>query len=167
MRPLRPEDAQMLADFVRGLSHESRYFRFISNFSELTPYLLARFCHIDYDREMELIAIIEMDGKSVQVGAARYSDNFDGNSCEFAVVLGDEYQGHGLATYLMHQLILVAADKGIQFMMGTVLAENKHMIGFCRKLGFHIHRDPEDASLVIAELELTPKFVRNIKSALA
>ncbi len=163
VRPLRPEDAPMLADFVRGLSRESRYFRFISNFSELTPQLLARFCHIDYDREMELIALVNSEGHNMQVGAARYNDNYDGNSCEFAVVLSDDYQGHGLATYLMKQLFLVAADKGLQYMRGTVLAENRHMIGFCRKLGFQLRRDPEDSSMMMAELELSPEFIKSIK----
>ena len=59
VRPVLPRDAEMMADFVRNLSHQSRYFRFISNLEELTPRMLASMSHIDYDREMALMAVGE------------------------------------------------------------------------------------------------------------
>src|SRR5690606_28757311 len=52
LRPIRPEDAQPLQEFVRGLSDESRYMRFVSMMRELTPRMLARYTRIDYDREL-------------------------------------------------------------------------------------------------------------------
>ncbi|GAA6168890.1 bifunctional acetate--CoA ligase family protein/GNAT family N-acetyltransferase [Sessilibacter corallicola] len=167
VRPVLPSDSYMMSEFVRGLSHETRYFRFIANFSELTAKMLSRFVNVDYDREMALLAVMEENGETIQIGAARYSDNFDGISCEFAVVLGDGFQGQGLAAYLMRRLILVANDKGIRVMRGTVLAENKHMIEFCRGIGFSICRDPEDLSLVIAEVRLTEKFVAGVEAKLS
>lgn len=167
VRPVYPEDAKMMSEFVRQLSKEARYFRFMANFTELTPRMLARFTHIDYDREMALMAVIE-DGETVQeVGAARYSDNFDGHSCEFSIVLSDEFQGQGLAAYLMRKLICIAADKGFPVMEGTVLAENHHMIQFCRNLGFSVSRDPEDPTNVIASLELTSQYIEQVLAKLA
>ena len=162
IRPVLPRDAAILADFVRSMSHETRYFRFISHISELTPRMLASMSHIDYDREMALLAMIKRDGKDLLIGTARYIDNFDDNSCEFAVVLADEFQGLGLASYLMRQLFQVAADKGIKVMKGIVLAENKRMIDFCRHLGFAIQRDPEDFGQVIATITLTPSIFKQI-----
>lgn len=166
VRPVRPEDAPMMADFVKQLSKEARYFRFMANITELTPRMLARFTHIDYDREMALLAILDVDGVATEVGAARYSDNFDGHSCEFSIVLDDEFQGQGLASYLMRQLFCIAADKGFPVMEGTVLAENHHMIDFCRKLGFSIRRDTQDSTLVIAEVVLSPQFIDQVQARL-
>jgi len=57
VRPVQPDDAQMLQDLVQGLSKESRYFRFVSSMHELPPAMLARFTLIDYDREMALVAV--------------------------------------------------------------------------------------------------------------
>ncbi|MBR7889293.1 GNAT family N-acetyltransferase [Marinomonas sp. A79] len=159
VRPVLPRDSGILADFVRSMSHETRYFRFISNIEELTPRMLSSMSHIDYDREMALLAIINKDDENLLIGTARYVDNFDDQSCEFAVVLGDEYQGMGLASYLMRQLFLVAADKGIKVMKGVVLAENKHMIDFCKHLGFSIKRDEDDFGQVIATIKLTPSLL--------
>ena len=121
--------------------------------------MLASLSHIDYDREMALLAVIQRDGHDVLIGTARYIDNFDDQSCEFAVVLGDEFQGLGLASYLMRRLMQVAADKGIRVMKGIVLAENKRMIDFCRHLGFTIQRDPEDFGQVVASIRLTPSLL--------
>jgi acetyltransferase len=57
IRPIQPDDADMLQAFVRWLSQESRYFRFASAMPELPPRMLARYTLIDYDREMALVAV--------------------------------------------------------------------------------------------------------------
>lgn len=165
VRPVLPRDSGILADFVRSMSHETRYFRFISNIEELTPRMLASLSHIDYDREMALLAVIQRDGQDLLIGTARYIDNFDDQSCEFAVVLGDEFQGLGLASYLMRRLMQVAADKGIRVMKGIVLAENKRMIEFCRHLGFSIQRDPDDFGQMEASIKLTPSLLEKCRGA--
>lgn len=165
VRPVLPRDSGILADFVRSMSHETRYFRFISNIEELTPRMLASMSHIDYDREMALLAVIQRDDQDLLIGTARYIDNFDDQSCEFAVVLGDEFQGLGLASYLMRRLMQVAADKGIRVMKGIVLAENKRMIEFCRHLGFSIQRDPDDFGQMVASIKLTPSLLEKCRDA--
>ncbi|WP_369920386.1 GNAT family N-acetyltransferase [Marinomonas polaris] len=165
VRPVLPRDSGILADFVCSMSHETRYFRFISNIEELTPRMLASMSHIDYDREMALLAVIQRDDQDLLIGTARYIDNFDDQSCEFAVVLGDEFQGLGLASYLMRRLMQVAADKGIRVMKGIVLAENKRMIEFCRHLGFSIQRDPDDFGQMVASIKLTPSLLEKCRDA--
>ncbi|MBJ7537928.1 bifunctional acetate--CoA ligase family protein/GNAT family N-acetyltransferase [Marinomonas transparens] len=164
IRPVLPRDSGILANFVRSMSHETRYFRFISNISELTPRMLASMSHIDYDREMALLAVLERNGQDLLIGTARYIDNFDDQSCEFAVVLGDEFQGLGLASYLMRQLFRVASDKGIRVMKGIVLAENKRMLDFCQHLGFNIRRDEDDFGQMIATIKLTPALLKNVEA---
>jgi acetyltransferase len=59
IRPIRPEDAEMEQEFVRGLSEQTKYFRFMQAIKELTPEMLVRFTQIDYDREMALIGVVE------------------------------------------------------------------------------------------------------------
>ena len=55
VRPIRPEDAEIEQSFVRELSDESRYNRFMDTLRELSPRLLAHFTRVDYDRHMALI----------------------------------------------------------------------------------------------------------------
>ena len=82
---------------------------------------MARLTQIDYDREMALIAVVEMDGRSLQICVARYAQLPDPEACEFAIVIADEWQGKGLARPMMEALIEAARYPGYKRMVGTVL----------------------------------------------
>ena len=72
--------------------------------TELTPGMLARFTQIDYDREMALIAVVKQNEHDIEIGVARYIINADGTSCEFAIVVADEWRHRGIAGHLMDKL---------------------------------------------------------------
>jgi len=138
LRPIRPEDAEIEQAFVRGLSTESRYFRFMDALRELTPQMLARFTQIDYDREMAFIATVEREGREAEIGVCRYITNPDGDSCEYAIVVADDWQRRGLGRRMMVALIDVARGRGLREMIGHILAQNRGMLGLCTELGFSI-----------------------------
>ena len=144
VRPIRPEDAEIERVFVRQLSAESKYFRFMYNLTELTPEMLARFTQIDYDREMALIAVIEEGANETEIGVARYIINADKVSCEFAIVVDDKWRRRGIAGTLMGKLMDCARDRGLEIMEGFVLRDNKEMLHFCKSMDFEIEPDPED-----------------------
>ncbi len=158
VRPIRPEDADMEQAFVRRLSPESRYFRFMGAVRELTPAMLVRFTQIDYDREMAFVAVRrEENGAETEVGVARYITNPDGRSCEFAIVVEDTWQRRGLGRLLMRRLIEVAQARGLSTMIGYVIANNAGMQKLCSGLGFvpaHIAGDDvRCVTLAIADPE--------------
>ncbi|MDA3808190.1 MAG: acetate--CoA ligase family protein, partial [Thiomicrorhabdus sp.] len=93
VRPIRPEDAKMEVDFVDNLSERSRYLRFMGNLQKLSPAMLSRFTQIDYDREMAFIITTEDENaQTIEIAVARYTTNPDGNSCEMAIVVRDDFQ---------------------------------------------------------------------------
>lgn len=158
LRPIKPEDAELTQAFVKKLSPQSRYFRFMNAVRELTPAQLVRLTQIDYDREMAFIAVTtdENSGAEIQIGVARYAINPDGVSCEFAIVLADEWQGQGLAQRLMQTLIATARNHaGLQTMNGDILAENQHMLAFVSRLGFVLSAHPDEPGLKRGVLALT------------
>lgn len=144
IRPIRPEDAELTQGFVRSLSEESKYFRFMDAVRELSPTMLARLTQIDYTREMALLALTEIDGKEVELGVARYAINPDAESCEFALVVDDRWQKQGIGHKLMDVLMDVARSKGLKMMEGEVLKTNRPMLKLVEALGFHIEVHPED-----------------------
>jgi len=154
IRPIRPEDAEIEHEFVKGLSAESRYFRFMDTLRELTPKMLVRFTQIDYEREMAFIATIVEGGREVEIGVARYVTNPDGETCEFALVVTDTWQRRGLGRRLMEMLIEVARLRGLQAMVGHILAHNRGMLELCTDLGFAIGESPEGPTLRRAMLPL-------------
>jgi len=147
IRPIRPEDAEIEQEFVRNLSDEAKYFRFMSAVQELSETMLARFTQLDYDREMALIAVTEENGREVEIGVCRYIINPDGDSCEFALVVSDQWQHKALGHRLMGSLMDAARSKGLKTMEGEVLASNHNMLKLVTTLGFTISTSGEDPAI--------------------
>jgi acetyltransferase len=158
VRPIHPDDAQMLQRLVRELSPENRYFRFVSSIAELPPSMLSRFTLIDYDREMALVAVIrerkaDDAGEFVEteriVGVSRYITNPDKSSCEFSLLVADDMGGMGLGSRLMLSIMEVARDKGLSEIDGLVLANNPNMLKLMRGLGYSVKTFAEDPDFKI------------------
>lgn len=152
IRPIRPEDAELEQAFVRELSEESRYFRFMNSVQELSQAMLVRFTQIDYSREIALVAVTEhhtrkTDAKEIELGVARYATNPDGESCEFAIVIADDMHGRGLGSKLMTALMDAARENGLKVMQGEVLSQNSQMLKLMKNLNFTIETSKEDDSI--------------------
>lgn len=153
LRPVRPDDAGMLQQFVRGLSAPSRYNRFVSSLRELSAPMLARFTLIDYDREMALVALYRErraapDGVVVEseriIAVSRYISNPDLSSCEFSLVVDDTFGGQGLGERMTLAIMEVARHKGLREIDGLVLVKNGAMLKLMRRLGFTIGAYADD-----------------------
>ena len=154
IRPIRPEDAEIEAKFVRELSNETKYFRFMNHMHELSQELLVRLTQIDYHNEMALIAVASNDAGEEQVGVARYTTNLDKKSCEFALVVSDKWHGRGIAHHLMKNLMEVARDRGLEMMDGQVLGNNFKMLELIKSFNFRITTDPDDTTIKQVEARL-------------
>jgi acetyltransferase len=154
IRPIRPEDAEIEQAFIRGLSAESKYFRFMNSIHELSLEMLVRFTQIDYHNEMALVAINPGDDGEEEIGVARYMTNPDKRTCEFAIVVSDRWQGKGIARLLMQKLIEIARNRSLEVMEGQVLANNYRMLELMASLNFQISNDPTDPGIKLAVMRL-------------
>jgi len=144
LRPIRPEDAEIEKAFISGLSERSMRLRFLSGLRDLTPQMLARFTQIDYDREMAFIAVEGEGPREREVGVCRYITLPDGETCEYAIVVSDDFQARGLGSRMMSRLMEVALARGLKTMVGYVAADNEGMLQLCESLGFACEREPDD-----------------------
>jgi acetyltransferase len=157
VRPIRPEDAELERAFVAGLSEQTRYFRFFYRMHELTPAMLARFTQVDYDRELALVALVADAATPAGVtliAVARYIENPDRASAEYAIVVADAWQARGIGRLLMHELVAAARAKGLERLEGAVLRQNRGMLAFVERLGFAVRDDPDDPEQVQTTLTL-------------
>lgn len=154
IRPIRPEDAAYEQDFVRHLSDQSRHFRFMGTMQELTPDMLKRTTQIDYDREMAIVAVIQQHSHDAIIGIARYVINPDFQSCEFALVVADEWQKKGIGSHLMNCLMAAAKAQHLLTMEGVILSANMNMLTLVRNLGFSVKLDKTDPTLQLATKDL-------------
>jgi GNAT superfamily N-acetyltransferase len=121
LRPIRPEDGPVLQDLFGHMSLEDVRLRFFAPMRELSHALAARLSHLEYGREMALVA--QHDG--VTLGVARYSADSDRLSAEFAVAVRSDWHWRGVGHLLMTRLIELAQQSGIGELVGVVLHQNK------------------------------------------
>jgi acetyltransferase len=149
VRPIRPEDAPLLMP-------QSVYRRFFTPMKRLPHSMLARFTQIDYDRHIALVALPESEPAEKMLGVARAIIGRNLKEAEFSVVVSDPWQGKGIGATLLKRCITIAKERGIEKVMGTVLAENIQMLALGKKLGFKIKK-----VLGAGEYELSIDFRKN------
>ena len=152
LRPIRPEDEPLETRMFENLSDESIAFRFFGYVPRVDHNFLTRFTHIDYDREMAIVAEIEQDGQKHMAGVVRIIADAWGESAEYAIVVADHWQGLEIGSNMTDYILEIARDKGIARIYATMLASNQRMIHMLEKRGFKMTR--EDRETFHAELDL-------------
>jgi len=151
LRPIKPEDENRLNKLVTSLSKETMRFRFFQIIKEMTHDTLTRYCNIDYDREVAIVAELQENGDSKIIGVVRLILEPDGKNGEFAILVGDQWQGLGLGSKLMYSLFDIAKDMRLQRIYGYVMTDNQKMLQLCNKKGFKVEKLDEE----IAKISLT------------
>lgn len=146
LRPIRPEDEPLELEMLTTLSEETLRNRFFHVIKNITHEMLIRFCNIDYDRDITIIAEVKKPDKKSMIGIGRIIIEPDIRTGEFAVVVHDDYQGKGLGYKLLDLVIGIAAEKGLENIFGIILTDNKKMLKMCEDLGFTIKHLPDGIS---------------------
>mgnify|MGYP000120137851 CR=1 FL=1 len=152
LRPVRPEDEPLEKEMLTGLSEEALRGRFFQIIKKITHEMLIRFCNIDYDREMAIVAELREGERKRLIGIGRLIIEPDFRKGEFAVVIHDDFQSKGLGYKLVDMIIGIAQEKGLKEIYGIVLTDNTRMLTLCKRLGFHITHLPDGISRVTLAL---------------
>jgi acetyltransferase len=165
IRPIRPEDEPLMVKFHGTLSDRSVYLRYLHPI-QLTQRIaherLARICFIDYAREMALVAERQVaageagaaDEREI-LGVGRLTKAAGGNEeAEFAILVTDGFQGHGLGSELLRRLVAIGREERLARIVGFISPENDGMQHIARKMGFTLKRLPDDG-VIQATLDLT------------
>ncbi|MEJ8850868.1 GNAT family N-acetyltransferase [Variovorax rhizosphaerae] len=147
VREIEPEDKDGLQAAVGNMSVQSRYMRFMATVKAISEPMLEKATHPVPDREFALVAVNDEGGAESIVAGARYASDAGSDTCEFAIMVVDDWQGQGLAPRLMETLMEAAEAHGFHVMEGSVLTANASMRGLARRLGFEDKADPRDATV--------------------
>lgn len=161
VRAITPHDAADVQAAFGRVSEEARYTRFMAPLKVLSPAMLEQAVSPLADRFLALVAVAGDPKSEAIVGGARYLGAADG-ACEFAILIADEWQGVGLASHLMRELICDARARGLSRMHGYVLAGNRPMLDLARRLGFEVGPSEEGPRVKLVQLELADAAARGI-----
>jgi RimJ/RimL family protein N-acetyltransferase len=152
IRPIRPDDRGALDRAVELLSPESRYRRFLGSIKHLADSQLDHLVNVDHYHHEALVAT-SSDTAEI-VGVARYVGlPADPRAAEVAIAVADAWQGRGLGTVLLEDLVARARAAGIQRFVATCLSENREAIDLLERLGPTREGRP-DGGLVELSIEL-------------
>jgi GNAT superfamily N-acetyltransferase len=149
IRQLGPDDRAGLAAGFERLSELSRYRRFLSPTSHLTPQQLAYLTEVDHHDHEALVAV-EPSGRQ-GLAIARYVRSGENpREAEAAVAVADDWQRRGLGIVLLRQLAVRARDEGIVCFRGLVLKENEAVRHLLETLGEIQEREADEDTIEVA-----------------
>jgi acetyltransferase len=162
IRPIEGTDTMLIREFVGSLSFETRYLRFMGAVKELSSQAINRLTRVDQRREAALIAVLNYDDADRIVGVARYAMNADDETCDFAIVIADNWQRHGLGSRLLTLLVDIASARGLKRIGGEVLAINRPMTAFVSAHGFSVTLSQSDPRSLRVERRLDGSHSRRL-----
>jgi acetyltransferase len=138
LRPIKPEDEPMWLEMFQSLSEESIRYRFFQMLKDTPHEVRVRYCNIDYDREIALVAEMVENGKRKILGVSRLIIESDEKSGEMAFLVSDNWQGLGLGTKMVDYVLDIAKEKGINKVNAIILQDNYCALSLTKKMGFKI-----------------------------
>ena len=153
IRPVRPEDENLVRAFFERVSPDDLRLRFFAPVKEFSHIFIARLTQLDYARAIAFVAIDEANNE--MVGGVRLHADANYDTGEYAILLRSDVKGRGLGWRLMKLMIEYAQAEGLKSVKGQILRENSAMLRMCREFGFNIVDDPDDPGSCVAVLTLS------------
>jgi acetyltransferase len=149
LRPIKPEDEPMWHELLASCSTQSIWFRFSYLFKQTTHEMASRYCFIDYDREIGIVAEVEENGERKLISVGRLVADMNHETAEYAVIVVDRWHGHGLGGLLTDYCLEVAKRWGVKRVVAETSKDNVRMLATFRNRGFAVNdKQEEDVVLV-------------------
>ncbi|MHB1034309.1 MAG: bifunctional acetate--CoA ligase family protein/GNAT family N-acetyltransferase [Pirellulales bacterium] len=149
LRPIKPEDEPMWHELLAGCSTQSLWFRFSYLFKRTTHEMAARYCFIDYDRELGMVAEVEEEGERKLIGVGRLVADPDHEAAEYAVIVVDRWHGHGLGGLLTDYCLEIAKTWGVKRVVAETSPDNNRMLATFRNRGFELDEKKESDVVMV------------------
>jgi len=153
LRPIKPEDEPMWHDLLNNCSTETLRSRFSYVFKQTTHQMATRYCFLDYDREIGIVAEVEEEGERKLIGVGRLVADANKETAEYAVLVADQWHGRGLGKLLTKYSIDVAKGWGVSRVVAETAKNNHRMLSIFRGCNFTVN-DQQEEDVVLVEREI-------------
>jgi acetyltransferase len=151
LRPIKPEDEPMWHELLASCSTQSIWFRFSYLFKQTTHEMASRYCFIDYDREMGIVAEVEEEGQRKLIGVGRLVADVDHVAAEYAIIVVDRWHGRGLGGVLTDYCLELAKKWGVKRVVAEVSKENVRMLATFRNRNFDLDDKIEQDVVLVSK----------------
>lgn len=139
-RPIMPTDERSLREFFHALPHHGPYVRFISAMRVFPQRNLQALINIDYKKEMSVLGLVGAVGAERVIALGRYVLDEETNMAEVDFAVRQEWQGKGVASYLLNHLVKIARSKHIAGFVAYADPSNQAATAVFHNTGYVVHR---------------------------
>ena len=132
-RPIKPSDEDKMRRLFYQFSDEAKYLRYFSAIRTMSHKEMQRYVNIDYKQNLSMVGIVQERGIERIIAECRYSFYEDENIYEAAFIVDEDFQGIGIATFMLEHLLEIAKERGLERISAYVLAQNDKMISVFEK----------------------------------
>ncbi len=133
IRPIKQSDEDMMRRLFYSISDESIYLSYFTNIRTMPHKNMQNYCHIDYDKVLSIVAILQQGNSERIVAEGRYAEYASENTHEIAFLVDEEFQGKGVGSFLVNYIISIARDRKIPKLSASVLTQNQKMLRIFQK----------------------------------
>lgn len=151
-RCITPDDIPALQRFHGRLSERTIYLRFFGSLEELPEEKAQYFTHVDGVDHFALVALDPNDPNEI-IAIVRYDREPGEERAEYAALVEDRWQGHGVGISLTRKLVDEARGKGVRAFYALVKGKNTRMLELLRHLDLPEH-ERREAGVKHVEVEL-------------
>ena len=155
LRPIKPTDDDLMLELFNSFSKETIHLRFFSFMKSIPQDQLEKFTHIDYEKQMAIVALVDEGSEERIIAVGRYNVlPSDPDEAEFAIVVQDDYQGRGIGAEILRHLVHIARLQGVRVIVGYILYDNSHMRALLRKSGLEVSRKNWDDGIMRVDIPI-------------
>lgn len=132
-RPIRPSDEDMMRRLFYQFSDESKYLRYFAKVTIMPHREMQKYVNVDFKQIMSIVGVVQHDRAERIIAEARYAYDPHEDAYEMAFIVDEDFQGRGLASFMLNYLMRIARERGITKLTATVLPQNEKMLKVFQK----------------------------------
>jgi acyl-CoA hydrolase/RimJ/RimL family protein N-acetyltransferase len=152
-RAIRPSDEEQMRRLFYRFSDKAVYYRYFTAIKAMPHEKMQSYVNVDYRVAMSIVGLVGEPGQGRIVAEARYVKARAQPYADVAFVVDGDFEGLGVATYMLARLMKLAKERGVLGFTADVLASNKGMMRVFEKSGLTV-----EARLDSGAYELTMPF---------
>ena len=154
-RVVSPEDASALERFLGRCSERTIYLRFFGSLGEVSEEKARYLASVDGTDHFGFVALDPDDPDEI-IAMVRYDRQSGEERAEYAAIVQDGWQDHGIGIALTRRLIEVARENGVRYFYAMVKGKNTRMLELLRRLDLP-EEERKERGIKHVEVELSPE----------
>ncbi len=134
-RAIKPSDEEEMRRLFYRFSDETVYYRYFTPVKTMPHARMQEYVNVDYNRVLSIVGLVGDSDHGHIIAEARFGRrNAKETYAEIAIVVDENYQNIGIATYLCKMLARLAKERQIKGFTGDVLSRNRRMLRVLEKI---------------------------------